>query len=957
MWEKRFKKNTQRFKDKKIVLFGITEICMEFLQQLHEYNIIGVMDSECQESIVNGFKRLTYEEAASLGTEIIVLTKQLIGDGSTFSELCDFCKEQDILLSDIYGNNICSLIENASKAKVDGRVLTERILLEKIDRYDVISFDIFDTLLMRRTLIPEDVFTIVEEKALAEGIELPDFKNIRIKAQLDNGLINPDIYEVYDSLQKLTHITDGQKNRLLTLETNTEKEVLIPRDKMVYILKEAIKRGKRVVLVSDMYIPGSILKSILTNNGIEGYESLYVSCDCKMLKLEGLFEKLIGNREEKVLHIGDSLINDGICAEMLGLDYCLIPSALELLRITKWEKCEKELKGINDRSLLGMCISRIFNDPFVLAGNRNNLLCKNVEDFGYVVLGAIVASFLVWMLDKLKNSEIEKILFASRDGFIVKKLYDYVMKSRRTELPESQYFYISRKVAMTSDMSNEAIIKLLIDVSKDLAPDEMMRNVFGLEKEDVLPCTAEDYVSPDLYAWKHAEKICRKSKAIRKNYYRYMGSEGLKIGAKYAFVDFVSSGTCQKSLLRYAPFELCGLYFAWNSNEDERLYDIEAFYSKDDVYFFSNYKLIEIFMTSEESSLADFDESGRPIFAEELRTREEIDIIKKVHKDILNFGQVYFDCLYVTSEAVNHKLSNTIFGCVNSFDEKESIFSDFQLFDDWRNKKVSRKEWSAVNRIDSQEEFVNYYRSTAPEHLVYERELAQKCNTEIDKRYKLQGFCGVCGQRREFQLDFQFSDNITPNFRESLICPECSLNNRQRYVVSKVLKELEDVIEKKVYLYEKETLTYDKLREILGEENVIGGRYISGDLNLIDEAEKDKIVYENPERMGFEDDAFGLLVSNDVFGYVDNYKKSFSEAARVLYKGGKLCLSVAFDPSRRETSRRIGASEGEVLWTYGWDMLDILHQAGFRDAYMEPYYSIEFGYLGEGIQFLFVAIK
>jgi hypothetical protein len=77
----------------------------------------------------------------------------------------------------------------------------------------------------------------------------------------------------------------------------------------------------------------------------------------------------------------------------------------------------------------------------------------------------------------------------------------------------------------------------------------------------------------------------------------------------------------------------------------------------------------------------------------------------------------------------------------------------------------------------------------------------------------------------------------------------------------------------------------------------------------------------------------------------------------VLYKGGKLCLSVAFDPSRRETSRRIGASEGEVLWTYGWDMLDILHQAGFRDAYMEPYYSIEFGYLGEGIQFLFVAIK
>lgn len=957
MWKERFEKKAQNLKHKKIALFGVTEICVEFLQQLHEYNIIGVIDNKCQESIVNGYKRLTYEEAASLKTEIIVLTKQLIGDRSTFSELCDFCREQSILLIDIYGNNICSLIENASREKEKGRELTEQELLEKIERYNIISFDIFDTLLMRRALMPEDVFTIVGERAITEGIELPDFKNIRIRAQLENGLINPDIYEVYDSLQNLTHITDDQRKRLLALEIETEKKVLIPRQKMVYILKEALRRGKKVILVSDMYIPGSILKDILLDNGINGYESLYVSCDFKMLKLEGLFGKLIGNKEEKILHIGDSLVNDGVCAEMLGLDYCLIPSALELLRFTKWKKCENELKGINDRSLLGMCISRIFNDPFVLAGNRNSFLCKNVGDFGYTVLGTIIVSFLEWMFGRLKNKEIDKILFVSRDGFIVKKLYDYAVKSRNMILPESVYFYTSRKVAMTSDMDNETVINLLIEISKDLSPDEMMKNVFGLAEEDVLPCNAEDYVSSNLYAWRHAEKIFRKSKSVKKNYYRYMGMEGIKVGTKYAFIDFVSAGTCQKSLLRYVPFELSGLYFAWKSDVDEGQYDIESFYSKDDAYFIDNYKLLEIFMTSEEPSLADFDENGRPIFAEELRTGKEIDIIKKVHKDILDFGQVYFDCLYVMSEAINHKLSNIIFSCVNSFDEKESIFSDFQLFDDWRNKKVSRKEWSAVNRIDSQEEFVNYYRSTAPEHLVYERELAQKCNAETDRRSKLQGFCEVCEQRREFQLDFQFSDNITPNFRESLICPECSLNNRQRYVVNKVLKELEDAIEKKVYLYEKDTLTYDKLREILGEDNVIGGRYISGDLNLIDETEKDKIIYENPESMGFEDDAFGLLVSNDVFGYVDNYKKSFSEAARVLYKGGKLCLTVAFDPSQWETSRRTGASEGEVLWTYGWDMLDALHQAGFRDAYMEPYYSIEFGYLGEGIQFLFVAIK
>lgn len=41
---------------------------------------------------------------------------------------------------------------------------------------------------------------------------------------------------------------------------------------------------------------------------------------------------------------------------------------------------------------------------------------------------------------------------------------------------------------------------------------------------------------------------------------------------------------------------------------------------------------------------------------------------------------------------------------------------------------------------------------------------------------------------------------------------------------------------------------------------------------------------------------------------------------------------------------------------FGWEMLDEMKQAGFRDAYAICYQSIPFGYLG-GEQFMFFAVK
>ena len=44
-----------------------------------------------------------------------------------------------------------------------------------------------------------------------------------------------------------------------------------------------------------------------------------------------------------------------------------------------------------------------------------------------------------------------------------------------------------------------------------------------------------------------------------------------------------------------------------------------------------------------------------------------------------------------------------------------------------------------------------------------------------------------------------------------------------------------------------------------------------------------------------------------------------------------------------------GSESGEgalVFWDYGWDLLDWMKEAGFSDAYLQPYYSRKHGHMG-----------
>lgn len=195
---------------------------------------------------------------------------------------------------------------------------------EKIREKALISFDIFDTLLCRQVSQPRDVFAIVESRARQAGYPAERFAALRERAEGGQpGCTIDDIYELLGAYYGWPRETEAA---MKALELETERELLAPRPAVVEMLHFAQHEGKRVVLTSDMYLPGPILRSLLAENGIEGYEALFVSCECGRDKRGGLFRELLAlEAAPAILHIGDQLLADCEAPAALGIESAWIP--------------------------------------------------------------------------------------------------------------------------------------------------------------------------------------------------------------------------------------------------------------------------------------------------------------------------------------------------------------------------------------------------------------------------------------------------------------------------------------------------------------------------------------------------------------------------------------------------------------------------------------------------------
>ncbi len=185
---------------------------------------------------------------------------------------------------------------------------------------DLVSFDLFDTLVSRPARRPDAVLKLVEHRiATEEGRPVPLFAERRaaenrVRARrYHRGDVN--LSEIYGELAASGTIPRDLVARAHALEKQIDFGALRPRPEVIAVLKAAHERGKRVVLMTDTYYEEADIRAILRGIGVADlFAEIYVSNAVGARKDRGDLWHHVEEAEAvpraRWLHVGDNEHSD-----------------------------------------------------------------------------------------------------------------------------------------------------------------------------------------------------------------------------------------------------------------------------------------------------------------------------------------------------------------------------------------------------------------------------------------------------------------------------------------------------------------------------------------------------------------------------------------------------------------------------------------------------------------------
>ena len=183
---------------------------------------------------------------------------------------------------------------------------------EELCGYDVISFDVFDTLLLRQVNRPKDVFSILEKEH-----HLPGFARDRELSEhlaRETKFTAEGTYEVtIDDIYRMPAMRAyGTQDELTEMELEEEKHCCYANPAMLELFERLCLAGKSVVVTSDMYLHTEFIRELLDNCGYRGIDAYFISGDYGAGKGSGgLFsavQEYAGGH--RAVHIGDNFFGD-----------------------------------------------------------------------------------------------------------------------------------------------------------------------------------------------------------------------------------------------------------------------------------------------------------------------------------------------------------------------------------------------------------------------------------------------------------------------------------------------------------------------------------------------------------------------------------------------------------------------------------------------------------------------
>ncbi|WP_321884428.1 HAD-IA family hydrolase [Paraburkholderia bannensis] len=457
---------------------------------------------------------------------------------------------------------------------------TARIaFLKAIVDVDAVSFDIFDTLIERRSGKPDTVFALLVPHAKKSGFVGDDFVAVRKGAELEArkiaGKREVTIREIYDQLARTTRMPLDVCLSLAEIECALEVECCDSKAIGLLLLNSALSEGLKVYLVSDIYLPRSTIESILQKAGIEGFSDLLVSSELGATKHYGdLFDLLIrrtGHAANRIVHVGDNPHSDVAMPRSKGM------GALHLQRSETMSGAPSLVLWFNDdpatpagfwKSLVGG--SLLYRESQAYGLDRADYEPGTIRLIGAQTLGPALLAFAQWLGRRAKVMGYRHLYFASRDGFYLKEAFDCLRKFD-SSLPEASYFLASRKVCRAAGISSLEDIIEVVEIdhypmpvrsflqNRLLLTDDDLRHIARVDLDRVVQNAKLDNGLHRLIE-KLSGSILKRCADHAHAYGQYLKDIGIdQPGA--ALVDIGYRGTVQRNLSEMLDCQIDGLYF------------------------------------------------------------------------------------------------------------------------------------------------------------------------------------------------------------------------------------------------------------------------------------------------------------------------------------------------------------------------------------------------------------
>lgn len=246
-------------------------------------------------------------------------------------------------------------------------------LLGELKGFDIVSFDIFDTVLRREFTEPDYAKLKLGRALVKEGFFLQpqEFVELRNETELScrknlNFEGDVSIFQVYDLLGRKLDIEPQLAREWAEREFHYDLGMALPKDEIVKMVHELHEEGREIWFVTDIYYTKAQIASMLRKIGISIPYTLFVSSDLKMRKDTGtmwsFIKERVGRLSKSYVHVGDNVRSDAqICGDF-GLQNIHILNPLD-----KWKIANFSSKELNDEHSIkkwGKQISNFGRYPF-----------------------------------------------------------------------------------------------------------------------------------------------------------------------------------------------------------------------------------------------------------------------------------------------------------------------------------------------------------------------------------------------------------------------------------------------------------------------------------------------------------------------------------------------------------------------------------------------------------------